>query len=245
MSGTFDNDDMLIPTEDFNTSPGGLTPLRIGLIIGAVGLVVTLGLAWFQLRPLLQEIATVEGDINTKDAQLTAANNRIEQLEGVEERIEQARLVSVAVSTFLPTPQNLQTQLLELSRLINISMGATSGTTELRSFTPTVPVPAGAEVPEAIQAQIFRSTAEVSFQGTFAEAVSLMESIEQLETLLQVRNVSISTLVDDDGRVLPVLSGSFQLEAFIYDSTYVPPEPEVDPDADPEAVPATEGEAAE
>ncbi len=238
MAGPYDSEDLLIPTEDFDSSPGFLTPLRIGLIIGALGLVVSLGLAWFQLRPMIQRISEVETDISNKETRLSAARRRISELEGVETRIVDARRVSEAVSTLLPTPANLETQLLELTRLINLSLSDGDGTAELRSFTPTVPVPAGAEVPEAIQAQILRSTAEIDFQGTYAEMVRLMETIEQLETLLQVRNVSLNTQIDEAGMVLPVLNASFQLEIFVYDSTFVPPEPE---EGTEEAAPAEAG----
>ncbi|NJK72232.1 MAG: hypothetical protein HC926_02360, partial [Synechococcaceae cyanobacterium SM2_3_60] len=67
MAGPYNSEDLLIPTEDFDSSPGFLTPLRIGLIIGALGLVVSLGLAWFQLRPMIQRIGEVETDISDKE----------------------------------------------------------------------------------------------------------------------------------------------------------------------------------
>lgn len=185
-----------------------LTPLRMGILIGAIGFIGVGALAWFQLRPMLQQIQTVELDVQQKSGELTSAQQQIASMANVASEIEQARKVGDAVGSLLPTPENLETQLLQVNTLVDGSKAV------LQSFVPNPPVPAGPEVPSLIQPQISKSTTQVSLRNTYEQGIALMSSIERLETLLQVNNLTMR-FEPESGSI----TTNFDLDAFIYDSS--------------------------
>ncbi|MEO1131589.1 MAG: hypothetical protein AAFX40_02660 [Cyanobacteria bacterium J06639_1] len=193
------------------------TPIRL-LIAFAAGALALFGVGFFfVMRPQLNRLQTLDSDVRQKTAQLNESNQRIESLDGVEEEISSARIVNEQVSAFLPTPDTLETQLLEVNRLIEQSNAS------LQSFEPGDVSPAGAEVPAAIQPQISRSTTRVSVNGSFDAGVQLMNNLERLTTLLQVSDVDLDFDFEADE-----LTTEFTLGTYVYDAS-IPPAPVAPP----------------
>ncbi|MEM6445792.1 MAG: hypothetical protein AAFY57_00555 [Cyanobacteria bacterium J06642_2] len=187
------------------------TPIRL-LFAFAAAILALGGLTFFFImRPRLNSLQTLQADVSQKQSQLNAAEQRIQGLGDVEDRIGQAREVNRRISAFLPTPDSLETQLLEVNRLIEQSNAS------LQSFEPTALEPAGPEVPAAIQPQVFKNTTRVSFDGSFDSGVSLMKNLERLRTLLQVSNVSLAFDSEDDR-----LTTEFDLGTYVYDGAIAP-----------------------
>ncbi|MEL7086103.1 MAG: hypothetical protein AAF268_13400 [Cyanobacteria bacterium P01_A01_bin.3] len=198
-----------------------LTPVRMGLIIGALGLIGVFALSFFSLKPTWQKIQATEADVQAKRTQLTSAQEAIASLENIDQDINQARALNVAISALLPTPENVNTQLLEVSRLVQQS------DTVLSSFVPSAPQPAGAGVPAAIQPQITQNSTQVAVNSdAYQSGIELMGNIERLETLFKVSNLNMS--VDSESAIQTT---QFNLDAFVYDSSI------------PVAVPAVQEEA--
>lgn len=196
------------------------TPIRLLFAFAAAALALG-GLAFFfVMRPRLNSLQALEADVRQKKAQLNDSEQRIQGLGDVANRIGRAREVNRQISAFLPTPDSLETQLLEVNRLIQQSNAT------LQSFEPTAIEPAGPEVPAAIQPQISKNTTRVSFNGTFDAGVRLMNNLERLSTLLQVSNVSLDFNADDDR-----LTTEFDLGTYVYDGA-IPPAPETPPEGE-------------
>ena len=200
-----------------------LTPVRMGLIIGALGLIGVFALSFVSLKPTWQKIQATEADVQTKRTQLTSAQNAIASLESIDQDINQARALNAAISALLPTPENVNTQLLEVSRLVQQS------DTELSSFVPSAPQPAGDGVPAAIQPQITQNSTQIAVNSNrYQSGIELMGNIERLETLFKVSNLSMA--VDNE---TAIQTTQFNLDAFVYDSSI------------PVAVPKAEEESAQ
>lgn len=200
-----------------------LTPVRMGLIIGALGLIGVFALSFFSLKPTWQKIQATEADVQAKRTQLNSAQEAIASLENIDQDINQARALNVAISALLPTPDNVNTQLLEVSRLVQQS------DTALSSFVPSAPQPAGAGVPAAIQPQITQNSTQIAVNSdAYQSGIELMGNIERLETLFKVSNLNMS--VDSESAIQTT---QFNLDAFVYDSSI------------PVAVPAVKEEAAQ
>ena len=234
MSYGYDSQEEYIPTPEelaaldraqSNISVLGLelTPVRMGLIIGALGLIGVFALSFFSLKPTWQKIQATEADVQTKRSQLSGAQQAIESLQNVDQDINQARALNSAISSLLPTPENVNTQLLEVSRLVQQS------DTELSSFVPNAPQPAGDGVPVAIQPQITQNSTQIAVNSnTYQSGIELMGNIERLETLFKVSNLNMTV----DGETA-IQTTQFNLDAFVYDSSI------------PVAIPAVVEEAAE
>ena len=195
----------------------------LGLIIGALGLLGVFALSFFSLKPTWQKIQATEADVQAKRTQLTTAQQAIESLENIDQDINQARALNSAISSLLPTPENVNTQLLEVSRLVQQS------DTELASFVPSAPQPAGDGVPVAIQPQITQNSTQIAVNSnTYQSGIELMGNIERLETLFKVSNLNMA--VDSE---TAIQTTQFELDAFVYDSSI------------PVAVPAATEEATE
>ena len=186
-----------------------LTPVRMGLIIGALGLIGVFALSFVSLKPTWQKIQATEADVQAKRTQLTSVQDAIASLENIDRDIDQARALNSAISALLPTPENVNTQLLEVSRLVQQS------DTELASFVPSAPQPAGSGVPAAIQPQITQNSTQIAVNSNaYQSGIELMGNIERLETLFKVSNLSMA--VDND---TAIQTTQFNLDAFVYDSS--------------------------
>lgn len=109
-----------------------LTPIRIGLLIGILGLGTAGFLAFTQLRPLIREVQALERKVAQKTSQLQEVQGQIASLQDLPNQIEKARVQQQQISSLLATPENADTQLIDLNRLVRGQPNS-----ELRSFTPS------------------------------------------------------------------------------------------------------------
>ena len=193
-----------------------LTPPRIGLLIGGVGVLAAFLLGLTQLLPLFRQIQELEEIVANKQSELTSAEQQINSLQGVPDQLVEFRAINEQVSTLLPSPDNVSTQLLDLNRLVQQS------DSELRTYSPSAPRSASAEaspdVPPAIAPQIQIQNASINLLGNYEEVIALMNNIERLETLIRVRNLGLNFTTNSEAQ----LSASFEIVAYVYDQTLVP-----------------------
>lgn len=188
-----------------------LTPIRIGLLIGALGIGTAGVLAFTQLRPLIEQVQATEEDVANKTTQLQGVQGQIASLQDVPNQIERARVEQQQISALLSTPENADTQLLDLNRLVQGQIGS-----ELRSFNPSPLGPASSanpEVPAIIAPAIQVQTTRVNLHGPFTDIINLMGDVERLRTLFRVSNITLQP-IPDTGE----LNSSFDLIAYIYNS---------------------------
>ncbi|MEN9219812.1 MAG: type 4a pilus biogenesis protein PilO [Thermostichales cyanobacterium GMQP_bins_62] len=195
-----------------------LTPLRLGLLIGVAGVLIAGVMGFTQIRPTLERIERTrrERDENrTKQEQLV---RQIESLREFEGKIDRARQVSGAITQLLPTPQNAETQLLDLNRLLRVS------NITLNSFAPQPPGPVAGQVPEDVAAQVRQQSTRISIQGNYNQTIQLMQNIERLKTLLRVTNLTINPAQAEPGQP-PLLNMSLDLISYIYSGPTTDPPP--------------------
>ncbi|MGK7906025.1 MAG: hypothetical protein AB4040_02195 [Synechococcus sp.] len=186
-----------------------LTPVRMGLIVGALGIIGVGALSFFSLKPTFEQMNAIEKELKTKQSQLSSIQQKIEGLQDLDAQIERARALNAAISDLLPTPENVNTQLLEVSRLVEQS------DLVLSSFVPSAPQPAGSNVPASIQPQITQNSTQIAVNsGSYQSGIDLMGNIERLETLFKVSNLSVD--VDSE---TAIQTTRFNLDAFVYDSS--------------------------
>ena len=156
----------------------------------------------------------VEEDVNTKTRQLESANQQIAGLANIQDRIGQAREVNAAISALLPDTQTVETQLLEVSRLV------TQSSLRLQSFVPgEFEAATGDDVPELIQSQLQRSRTRVVVESdSYSQGIAFMNSIERLETLFRVSDLSMQINSEDNSQ-----RTEFNLDAFVFDSSQPAP----------------------
>ncbi|MFS8859984.1 hypothetical protein [Synechococcus sp. H60.4] len=187
-----------------------LTPIRIGLLIGILGLGTAGFLAFTQLRPLIREVQALEREVAQKTSQLQEVQGQIASLQDLPNQIEKARVQQQQISSLLATPENADTQLIDLNRLVRGQPNS-----ELRSFTPSPLTPASSnnpEVPAIIAPAIQVQTSRVAVRGPYTDIINLMRDVERLRTLFRVSNISLNP-VQDTGE----LDAAFDLIAYYYD----------------------------
>jgi type IV pilus assembly protein PilO len=205
------------PDEQLVVPPAGppvllgveLTPIRIGLLIGITGLGAAGFLAFTQLRPLIEEVQALEREVANKTTRLQDIKSQIASLQDVPNQVERARVEREQISALLSTPENADTQLLDLNRLVQGQPNS-----ELRSFSPSPLTPASSanpEVPGIIAPAIQVQTTRVALRGPYTELINLMRDIERLRTLFRVSNISLNP-VQGTGE----LDAAFDLIAYIY-----------------------------
>jgi len=195
-----------------------LTPVRIGLLIGVGGVLVAGVLGFTQIRPLLERIETTRRERDENKAKQEQLVRQIESLREFEGKIENARQISGEVTQLLPTPDNAQTQLLDLNRLLRVSQIG------LDSFAPQPPTGLPGEVPADVAAQVQQQSTRIAIRGNYNQTIQLMQNIERLKTLLRVTNLTISPVQATPGET-PVLNMSLDLVSYIYNSSAAPPPP--------------------
>lgn len=209
-----------------------LTPPRIGLLIGGVGVLAAFLLGLTQLLPLFRQIQQLEEEVAQKQADLQSTEQQIASLQDVPDQLVEFRAVNEQVSSLLPNPDNVTTQLIDLNRLVQQS------DSELESYTPSAPRPASVEgspeVPQAIANQIQIQNASINLLGEYEDVIALMNNIERLETLIRVRNLGLSFAPNAEEE----LQATFEIVAYVYDDTVVIP-------VEGEAGEAAEGETEE
>ncbi len=235
MTGNYSTDGGFT-TEGFVPPPSGppsiggveITPLRIGIVVGAAGVLVAGLLAYLNLRPLMQENDRLSTEIDQKSAQLRQTEQQVASLPEVpvlEERLVAARAANEEISRLLPNPRNIDTQLIDVNRLMELS------STQLRSFVPSAGASGDATVPAELAAQIQVQNSTISMRGSYEDIIGLMNNIERLETLLQVSNLSLQF----DTANAPQLGATFNLTAYIYDGQVSPSAPEVPSESEEES----------
>ncbi|GAB4211121.1 MAG: hypothetical protein OHK0012_03000 [Synechococcales cyanobacterium] len=198
-----------------------LTPVRIGLLIGVAGVLVAGVIGFTQIRPLVENIDKTTKELTAKTEELNTLKAEVDRLQPLEGQIEVARRLDQDITQLLPTPENAQTQLIDLNRLLKVS------DINLSSFAPQAPA-ALAGVPESVAAQVRQQSTRVAIQGEYSQTIQLMRNVERLKTLLRVSNLTLSVGQANPGQT-PVLNMSLDLVSYIYDASAPLPTPAATP----------------
>ena len=189
------------------------TPKVIGIVTAIAGI----GLAGYiganMVVPQIEKSAELKESIKQKTSELETKQATIARQDDLIAELKQAEIKQKQVLGLFSSQKALDTLLLDLNRLI------TSSNANLSKFTPDYGksgiVTDGSLGPE-LNNMLKRQVTSVSFSGTFAQSLSIMQSIDKLQTVLVVRDLKMEVASrSDDAIGEPEVRSSFQLYAYV------------------------------
>ena len=244
-----------------------LSPTIIGVLLALVGIAGAAYLFIKVVQPAAEANATLRADISTKEGQLVAQAQQLENVEKLEAELEQAMQRRRNVYGLFANEKTMDTLLLDINQRIETTNASLNGVraqvrergippilleAQLQQFVPGEKVVVeDSTLGEAINGKLRRETYAVNFSGDYAQTQSILRNLERLEPLLMVSNFTIDsseeipeTVIGASGQVIidpkSKLDTTFQIDALIPTSDADVP-PEIVP---PEPVEPIEGEAA-
>jgi type IV pilus assembly protein PilO len=223
-----------------------LTPPVRSLAIVLLGVAASFALYNFLVRPIRQQITTVQGQVNEVQAQVDQQRASLQNMADLQAQLDQAIQQRVEVYGLLGTTTSLDTLLIDIHQQIQNTNAAMDEAlrSELLQFTPTE-VTLWAAAPPELVGKLNAQSVEISMKALFPQTLNILRNLERLEPLIVVRNLS-QEQGDEDEEAVPGLSRplntTFTLEVLVpaIDPT-VPPEPPPEVEAGAEGAPPPEG----
>ena len=204
----------------------------IALLVGAGGTLAVAVIAFQITIPQYTKIQDLEGQIAAKTQEVSTKQQQLAQLPELTAQRQRSAQLLASVTSLIPTADKLPSLLIDTTRMVQASNA------DLRKFTPgdlkAIPELAGV-------ANISSTSAKVSLNATFAEALALLRNVERLEQLLRIENVTLKPV--DAKASAPGGSPNQRLVAEFELTAYVQGSPPADPvpatSTSPQAAPAT------
>jgi type IV pilus assembly protein PilO len=162
------------------------TPTVSGVLLGAAGLGLAAFLASQFIGPALEQFGKLNASIDQKRGDLAQKAETVKQVDQVVASVKQAKDQNKQVRALFSTQKELDTLLLDLNRVIGQNQG------ELLKFEPdyaTSGIVTDGSVGAELNGKIKRQVTNVSFQGTFAQTLGTLQTIDRLQTLLVVNGL--------------------------------------------------------
>lgn len=204
--------------DDFSTSPSyptafgiEFTPKILGVMVALAGI----GFAGFigskMVLPQIEQSQTLKESIQQKEDDFAKKTATIARRNELVAELNQAKSKQSEVLGLFSSQKSLDTLLLDLNRVI-----ATSNAS-LSKFTPNYGasgiVSDGSLGPE-LNYKLKRQVTDVSFAGTFAQSLSIMQAIDRLQTVLVIQDLQMK--VGKAGAVgEPDVTSTFKLYAYV------------------------------
>lgn len=178
---------------DYPTAFGiKFTPKVSGIAIGVTGFLIAAYLFTTQVMPVSGELHTLNQQKKEKQNQLNQLNsNQLEQIIAKKQgELQEAKDLKEDVLQFFAQPENIQTLLLDVSKIARLS------NVKINSY-----VPAGEK--EKVADNSFGTLANNNLQvqtynldleGGFFQLQSFLQDLERLQPLLVVQNLNTSTI---------------------------------------------------
>lgn len=201
---------------DYPTAFGvTLTPQIQGVLAAVLGLIVAGYAASSFVLPEFQRFQELNENVATKQTDLQQKTETVRRIDQIKASLLRAQEQNAEVRALLPSQKSLDTLLLDLNRLI------TQSNAQLVTFTPDYgasgPVVDGSLGPE-LNAKLKRQVTTVAFDGSFNQTLNIMRSLDRLQTLLVIRDLSINLPPNQQGQPGPsrnALRSSFKLYAYV------------------------------
>ncbi len=192
LSGAYMNDGFDPP--NYPTAFGvTFTPKVFGIIAAVAGIGLAAYVGTQLVGPQLEQAQQLRDSISQKEIELQQKTATVSQLKQLVSSLNQAKVRQAEVRGLFSQQKALDTLLLDLNREMNKS-GAT-----LLKFTPEYGnsgvISDGSLGPE-LNLKLKRQVTDVSFRGTFAQTLSIMQSIDKLQTVLVVQDLNLSVAPD-------------------------------------------------
>ncbi len=190
-----------------------LTPGVSGVLIAVLGLALAIYAGTQLLVPSFQRYQEHREAVNIKQADLNRKIALLNQGEQIRANLDQAKAQNLQVRALLPSQKSLETLVLDLNRLI------VQSNAQLVTFTPDFaasgPVTDSSLGPE-LNSQLKQQVTNVAFEGTFNQTLDIFRSLDRLQTLLVVKDLTIELQQEGQTpRPGNLLRSAFKLYAYV------------------------------
>ncbi|BAY89116.1 MULTISPECIES: pilus assembly protein PilO [unclassified Tolypothrix] len=207
------------------------TPKIIGILVGSVGLLGALYVAFNLLMPAWDSYQQQQTKVNELQGQVNQKKASVNKIDEIKQELEQAKQQQIQVLSLFSNEKTLDTLLLDMNRLIetgNAQIPGNPAKAQLKKFVPVTQQPEPiTDGSLGIQAdgKLKRSVIQVEIEGTYEQTQSILRNIERLQPLLIFKDYQ-SILIpppkatSEKGAPIPKrgpasITTSFQLQALM------------------------------
>jgi len=232
-----------IGSSDFDEGgSGGLVlfgrqiPAKIlGIVLGAVGAIGAGFLFVNNIQPGFDNITKLEGDINAKTASIGQKTQQVNSKGDLSQKIDAAKERNRSVLALLPSSDNIDTLVRDLSARFPATVSLSNGSTsiEIKNVLEEIRPAAAVTAAASAGAQYQTRTFNVQFTAPYPDAIKIMQNLELLKPQLVVKNIKMikstnvkltpvanSKVTPERQKAIlatlpPLLTISFLLEAYV------------------------------
>ncbi|MEC4891938.1 MAG: hypothetical protein SAL07_01525 [Oscillatoria sp. PMC 1051.18] len=197
------------------------TPKVSGVICAVLGVAAAAYLGINFVKPAWEVYQEAQTTKNAKQEEIDLREEQLDQAPLLEAELQQAQAQRQQVLNLFANERTLDTLLLDLNRFIESRQG------QLVNYQPIeekpVPIEDGS-YGSGVNGKLKRQSVEVTVEGGFDATRSILRNIEQLQSLLVVKDLTSNVaenqvLVYENGRLVPQgqpkLETSFRLDALL------------------------------
>ncbi|MEC4983039.1 MAG: hypothetical protein SAJ37_05600 [Oscillatoria sp. PMC 1068.18] len=197
------------------------TPKVSGVICAVLGVAAAAYLGVNFVKPAWEEYQTAQTTRDERQLEIRQRKTQLEQAQALEVELEQAQAQRQQVLNLFANERTLDTLLLDLNRFIESRQG------QLVNYEPIEEKPTPIEdgsYGSGVNGKLKRQSVQVTVEGGFDSTQSILRNIEQLQSLLVVKELSSNiaenqVLVYRNGTLVPEappkLETSFRLDALL------------------------------
>ena len=196
-----------------------LSPLLIGGVVGAIGLIATGFCVATYVLPKHQANQDLQAKVADVNKQIQYRKNDAIKITEAEEKFKVATAQKEAVLNLFANDKKMDTLLLDLNKLVSERQG------ELRKFTPDsagTGTVLDSTLGSALNGKIRRKSVDVEMNGNFEQIQSILRTVERMDRFLilkdfkaDIRSLATNTGVANSVGVDPKLKAGFKLQAII------------------------------
>lgn len=180
-----------------------VTPIAGGIACAVAGVVGAAALGWYVVRPAMENLTSLEAQIDDTEAQIIQQEQLKAQIGQLRTELVQTQRNQQEILGLFSTEDQLSTLLLDLNRqvetrqgaLVRYEPGTTQGDTGGGSGLQVVN---DATWGEGVQGKLKTQPFTLEVKGTFAQTLSILRGIEQLQTVVAIQD--FQTQVDSQDR---------------------------------------------
>jgi type IV pilus assembly protein PilO len=194
-----------------------LSPMLIGGIAAAIGVVASGYLAYTQVMPKMETNRDLQAKLDNVQQQIQDRKDNARKITEAEERLKVVTAQKETVLSLFANDKKLDTLLIDLNKLVSERQG------ELQKFTPDL---AGTGIindgflGSSLNGKIRRKSIDVEMNGNFEQIQAILRTVERMDRFLilkdfkaDLRAVTPNTLLDTGST--PKLRAGFKLQAII------------------------------
>ena len=189
------------------------TPQVIGVVTAIAGVGLAGYIGFKMVVPQVEKSQELKESIELKQLDLDQKKASIARQKDLIASLNEAKLKQKQVLGLFSSQKALDTLLLDLNRVI------TGSNATLSKFTPDYGasgILTDSSLGAELNYKLKRQVTDVSFSGTFAQSLSIMQAIDRLQTVLVIRDLKMEVKSrDKDAIGEPEVTSSFKLYAYV------------------------------